>query len=71
MADWSRKETHTRRVIYYLRNPAPHEEVTKAVVAAQQEYEKITGKEARWGDIPMIEGHDEELHIWFEVKEET
>jgi hypothetical protein len=48
MADWSRKETLTRRVIYYLRNPAPHEEVTKAVVAAQQEYEKTTGKEARW-----------------------
>lgn len=70
MADWNRKETITRRVIYYLRNPAPHEEVTKAVVAAQQEYEKITGKESRWGDVPMIEGHDDELHIWFEVPEE-
>lgn len=69
MADWSRKEQVTRRVIYYLPSPAPNAEVDKAVVAARQEWEEIIGKKCDWDNIPMIESHDDEIHIWFEVPE--
>lgn len=70
VADYSRKEKVTRRVIYYLRSPAPYAEVSKAVVAAQRECEKLTGKgmDSNWDDVPMVESHDDEIHIWFEVE---
>jgi len=69
MADWSRKEKVTRKVIYYVPSPSPWVEVHKAVVAAQQEWEKIHGKQCTWDNIPMVESHDDEIHIWFEVEE--
>jgi hypothetical protein len=63
------KETLTRRVIYYLKSPAPYEEVMKAVTVARHRYKALTGKEATSGDIPMIASYDDEVHIWFEVQE--
>ena len=63
------KETLTRRVIYYLKSPAPYGEVVKAATVARHKYTEITGESAEWDTIPMIESYDDEVHIWFEVKE--
>lgn len=70
MADWQYREVVTRKRIWYLTSPAPYEEVEKAVVRARQEYEKVTGKSANWGNIPMISSYDDEVHIWFEIQED-
>lgn len=69
MADYSRTETLTRRVIYSLPSPTPYAEVDKAVVAARREWEKLHGKECTWDNIPMVEAYDDQVHIWFEVEE--
>lgn len=60
-------ETFTRRCIWYLPSPAPFGEVYKAAVVARRTYKEITGREAM-DDVPMIESHDEQVHIYFDVE---
>lgn len=69
--DASCKETLTRRVIYYLPSPTPYGEVVKAATVARHKYRELTGDEEVWDNIPMIEAHDDEVHIWFEVPEKS
>lgn len=63
------KETLVRRVIYFLPSPAPYGEVEKAVVVARNRYAEMTGDHTVWDTVPMVESHDDEIHIYFEVKE--
>jgi hypothetical protein len=60
-------ETLTRRVIWSIPSPAPWDEVEKAVLAARQQYQKLTGQS--WDNVPHISSHDEDIHVWFDIEE--
>lgn len=61
-----RIERVTRRVIYSIPSPSPLDVLEKEVGFIRAEYKKLHGE--LYDNIPMIESHDEEIHLWYEIE---
>lgn len=71
MATYSRKETITKRVIFYVPSPSPLAEVGKAILAARTECARAKGVDVDklYDNSVMVESFDDEIHIWYEIEE--
>ncbi len=65
----ARIERHKRQVIYTIPSPSPLDVMQKEVSLIRTEYKDRYGE--LWDNIPMIESHDDEIWLWYEVKEDT
>jgi hypothetical protein len=64
-----RIERRTCRVIYAIPSPSPLDVLEKEIGFIRKEYQERFGE--LWDNVPMIESHDDEIHLWYEVKEDA
>lgn len=64
MADYTRREETTKKVIYVLPSPTNWTEIGKALTAVERE-RKDKGLPCDYDDVVTIEAMDDEIHLWF------